>query len=602
MKVSLFGRIIGLIVITAVLVGSTVYWISFFMLNHAVYHQSQSEVEKLAGLIQGYVDDLKDKAVVTAAVLAEKQELIAAIEKGDKTAVQNLASGYVKARQVSLLTICDKDGNVVGRGHSDKTGDNVLSQINVKKALAGQASTGVEEGTVVKLSLRSGTPIRNGNLIVGSITSGFDYSSDTFVDGVKRNFGVECTIFQGDTRISTTIMKDGKRAIGTKMDNPQVIETVLKKGDAFLNVNKILGRNYDTAYWPIKDVEGKIVGMFFIGKDRDLMEQAVQGTILPAFLAALIIGFIIVAVNYFWVRSLVRTLRRAIHGLNSLHEQVSNTSAQVASASQELADGTFKQASTLEETSSSLEETSSMIKQNADNAAQARTMMDDARQIVEKVSGHMNNMSKAISEITKTSEETSKIIKTIDEIAFQTNLLALNASVEAARAGEAGAGFAVVADEVRNLALRATDAARTTSRLIDNTIRAVENGNDLTLATQAAVKDNVESSLKIGQLVDEIAAASQEQAQAIALISTAVNEMDKVTQQAASSAEQTAGSSEDMNDQARQMQVFVADLVSILDGTGSGSGHLNSIKKRGKSSVDKDLPYPMADERIPESA
>jgi len=83
----------------------------------------------------------------------------------------------------------------------------------------------------------------------------------------------------------------------------------------------------------------------------------------------------------------------------------------------------------------------------------------------------------AITEITRTREETEKIIKTIDEIAFQTNLLALNAAVEAARAGEAGAGFAVVADEVRNLAMRAAEAAKNTSNLIENTITAIKKGN-----------------------------------------------------------------------------------------------------------------------------
>ena len=121
-----------------------------------------------------------------------------------------------------------------------------------------------------------------------------------------------------------------------------------------------------------------------------------------------------------------------------------------------------------------------MTKQNADNANQAKAMMTETKQIVEKVDSQMNEMTEAIAEITKTSEETGKIIKTIDEIAFQTNLLALNAAVEAARAGEAGAGFAVVADEVRNLALRAAEAARNTNSLIDNTIKAVKQGNELT--------------------------------------------------------------------------------------------------------------------------
>ena len=156
-----------------------------------------------------------------------------------------------------------------------------------------------------------------------------------------------------------------------------------------------------------------------------------------------------------------------------------------------------------------------MTSQNADNARQAKTMMGEAQQIVESVNQHMGQMAGAIGEITKSSEETGKIIKTIDEIAFQTNLLALNAAVEAARAGEAGAGFAVVADEVRNLAMRASEAAKNTSALIENTIKAVKKGNELTLATQEAFKRNVGISGKIGKLIDEIAAASQEQAQGV---------------------------------------------------------------------------------------
>ena len=128
-------------------------------------------------------------------------------------------------------------------------------------------------------------------------------------------------------------------------------------------------------------------------------------------------------------------------------------------------------------------------------------------------------MTKAIEEVNRSSEETGKIIKTIDEIAFQTNLLALNAAVEAARAGEAGAGFAVVADEVRSLAMRAAEAAKNTSVLIQNTRKAVKNGDELTHLTQDAFKENVDISAKISHLVDEISAASKEQSQGIDQVS-----------------------------------------------------------------------------------
>jgi len=182
-------------------------------------------------------------------------------------------------------------------------------------------------------------------------------------------------------------------------------------------------------------------------------------------------------------------------------------------------------------------------------------------------------MAAAIVEVTKTSEETGKIIKTIDGIAFQTNLLALNAAVEAARAGEAGAGFAVVADEVRSLAKRAADAAGSTARLIENTVKVVEKSSLLTEQTRDAFQDNREISMKIGALIEGIAVASQEQAQGIDQISRAVSEMDKVTQQAAANAEESASASEELNSQAEKMKGVMEELFTIIRGTGNGNGH-----------------------------
>ena len=293
---------------------------------------------------------------------------------------------------------------------------------------------------------------------------------------------------------------------------------------------------------------------------------AASTVMIIGLLFAVAIG---IATAIVMTRSITKPINRVVEGLGDASEQVAAAAGQVSSSSQNLAEGASEQAASLEETSSSLEEMSSMTRQNADNAAQAKTKMAEVQVIVQKVNGHMGEMAGAITEITKSSEETGKIIKSIDEIAFQTNLLALNAAVEAARAGEAGAGFAVVADEVRNLAMRAADAAKNTSDLIENTIKAVRNGNDLTKLTQEAFKENMDISVKIAQLVDEIATASQEQAHGINQINTAVAEMDKVTQQVAANAEESASASEEMNAQAEQMKSYVGDLVAVVGGSGN---------------------------------
>ena len=220
-----------------------------------------------------------------------------------------------------------------------------------------------------------------------------------------------------------------------------------------------------------------------------------------------------------------------------------------------------------------------MTKQNADNAGQANSLMSEAKQVVataNAVHGAADRVDGR--DHASASEETSKIIKTIDEIAFQTNLLALNAAVEAARAGEAGAGFAVVADEVRNLAMRAADAAKNTANLIEGTVKKVKDGSDLVSKTNEAFQQVAGSSAKAADLVAEIAAASNEQAQGINQINTAVTEMDKVTQQNAANAEESASAAEEMSAQAETMLGMVGELVAMVGGAGTDDARSDKAK------------------------
>ena len=289
----------------------------------------------------------------------------------------------------------------------------------------------------------------------------------------------------------------------------------------------------------------------------------------------------------FATRSIVSPIQWVVEGLTQGAEQVSSASGQISQASQHVAQGTSEQASDIEEVSSSLEEIASITKQNSDNAQQAKVVMNEAGQIIKKVQYHMSQMGQAIGEITALSEETSKIIKTIDEIAFQTNLLALNAAVEAARAGEAGAGFSVVANEVRNLAMKASEAAKNTSHLVENTIKAVKKGNELTQSTQDAFRENIEIAVKHTRLIDEIAVASQEQAQGIEQVANAVVQMNQVTQANAASAEESASAGEELNAQVEQVKGMIQELIAIAgnsNGVHNGSGQL---AKKAKDVVER---------------
>ncbi len=284
--------------------------------------------------------------------------------------------------------------------------------------------------------------------------------------------------------------------------------------------------------------------------------------VVLASLFATVVGILVALVI---TRGVNKVLGAVSETLEAGSEQVAAASGQVSTTSQSLAEGASEQAASIEETSSSLEEMSSMTQRNAENAGQCHALMGEAKETVEVMARAADEMSQAITQIKASSDETAKIIKTIDEIAFQTNILALNAAVEAARAGEAGAGFAVVADEVRSLAQRCAQAAKDTAAKIEESVNKAGHGVQVTSRVSDSLQRTIANAEKVARLVAEIASASQEQAQGITQVNTAVGQMDKVTQANAASAEESASAAEELNAQAHAMKDAVNELLRLVD-------------------------------------
>jgi methyl-accepting chemotaxis protein len=298
-------------------------------------------------------------------------------------------------------------------------------------------------------------------------------------------------------------------------------------------------------------------------------EEARSSQLLIAILmgVALVISLLLA-----WqvTRNTNRTLRYLASNLDRGSLQTASAARQVSMSSNSLSSGASQQASSVEETSTALEEMSSMIRATAENARKATALASEAREVADTSTHTMAEMVQAMTAIGTSSAEVAKIVKNIDEIAFQTNILALNAAVEAARAGEAGAGFAVVADEVRSLAQRSAAAAKETAEKIEAAIVSSRNGSQCSSKVGDALSQIAEKVKAADLLVADIARAASEQSQGIEQINGAMAQMDKVTQSAASSAEEGASAAEELEAQAETLKDLVAQLRQLV-GTSSSS-------------------------------
>ncbi len=262
----------------------------------------------------------------------------------------------------------------------------------------------------------------------------------------------------------------------------------------------------------------------------------------------------------------IDTLTNTVSQIRSASASIQESASEISEGNLNLSHRTEQQAASLEETASSMEALSNTVQQNADSAKEANQLSNSASEQAQEGGAVVARAVSAMRAINDSSKEIADIIGVIEEIAFQTNLLALNAAVEAARAGEQGRGFAVVASEVRNLAQRSSAAAKDITALIKDSVGKVEEGSKLVNESGETLSQIVASVEKVSHIIGDIM-ASEEQSSGIREITTAVRQMDQVTQQNAALVEEAASASESMDHEARGM----LSLVSFFRLSGDAS-------------------------------
>jgi len=332
--------------------------------------------------------------------------------------------------------------------------------------------------------------------------------NNELVDLLAGLTGNTVTIFREGTRIATTVLVEGKRAVGTQAaDN--VIEQVLKKKMPYYGQADVVGALVQTGYLPLFDAQGNAVGMLYTGADQELINETVEAFRKSVFLLSLGMIVLIVIVLYILLsQSVLRpialaatsavhiakgdltkaiseqdmnrgdeigVLTRSFHELRESLREIVNLlqemTAQAAETGESLLAASEENSATIEEVASSVNEFSGKISNVSIEAEAMTKSAQDVRELafngqkemeitvhsMDRIVESSRQTQEAVVQVSEAATAMSQVLDIISDVADQTNLLALNAAIEAARAGEQGRGFAVVAEEVRQLAVQAQD-------------------------------------------------------------------------------------------------------------------------------------------------
>ena len=506
MKIKSLGLKISLIValVVVVIIGLT-FWVASSETDKLLYELTISEAKSANKALSKALEENQNEAHIRAMLIAGEKSVADNIIHNDPKALRELLTDFMEGMDV--ITLCDINGNVLARGHSDQTGDNVLSQ----KALAIALGTGVgastiERGSVVGLSTRGSSAIKDqhGN-IIGAVTCGHDLSLSKYVDEIKERSNCEVTIFDGDTRMSTTLVDEkGDRVIGTKASDA-VIDTVINKRQEFSLQIELFGSTYAANYAPLIR-EDDVMGMLFVGVNIDetlANQKAMLNKVLLLASAAGIAS--IVLIFLFSLFAVSRPLKK----IGIFAEKISIgdlgiSDSVVSSIDVRSADEVGDLARVLEHAYSRLKGYIGEIKERMQGLAEGDLITEssfdfqgDFILIKDSINGIVRNLNQTMSEV---NSSTSQVSTGAKQIADGAQMLAQGSTEQAAAVQELSFSISEIAQKTKDNAEMAGRAAT----LATSIMRNAETGSHQMDEMMEAVRDINQASQSISKVIKVI--------------------------------------------------------------------------------------------------
>ncbi len=261
-------------------------------------------------VVDEIIDVTKMRLSQEVVLLSVSREVEHAFLSHETAQMKKVIQESMRHCKASFMTVVDAEGIVLARGHSEQTGDSIRDSEIMRKALQGITSASLIRLKNNGLSIAAAAPVYINNQLVGAILTGDAFRTGHFVDTIKDITNFDMTVFDNDKRLSTTICRNGCRAINTVLENQNVIANVLQYGHIFQGDTTILGQEYKALYWPLEDDSGKILGSFFLGIETEAITSVITATAALCLTTSLCIVVLLSIAGTMLLQSILKPLER----------------------------------------------------------------------------------------------------------------------------------------------------------------------------------------------------------------------------------------------------------------------------------------------------